>query len=49
VFGVPLSYREIGVLIDLGWLREGAESNRKQVGQAIACLLREAAISKRWR
>ena len=41
LFPVPLTSSEIEVLISLGWLREGEESNRQHVGEAVANALRE--------
>ena len=38
---MPLTGREIEVLISLGWLRDGAEGNRQDVGHAVAALIRE--------
>jgi hypothetical protein len=41
LYPVPLTSREIDVIISLGWLREGEESNRERVGEAVANALRE--------
>ena len=41
LYPVPLSSRDIDVLISLGYLREGAEGNREQVGEAVAAVIRE--------
>jgi hypothetical protein len=41
LFPVPLTSCDIDVLISLGYLREGAEDNRQQVGEAIAAVIRE--------
>jgi hypothetical protein len=45
LFPVPLTGHEIEVLVNLGWLREGAESDRENVGRAVAAAIRELAIS----
>jgi hypothetical protein len=34
---------EIGVLVRLGWLKEGAETDRGRVGEAVAAAIREMA------
>jgi hypothetical protein len=41
LFPVPLTSRDIEVLISLRYLREGAEGNRQQVGEAVAAIVRE--------
>jgi hypothetical protein len=41
LFPVPLTNREIDVLVTLGWLPEGEETDRERVGQAVANALRE--------
>ena len=41
LYPVPFSYREIDMLIALGWLPEGEEANRERVGEAVANALRE--------
>lgn len=40
VYRVPLTHYEIGKLIALGYLREGGESDRDQVGEAVAAAIR---------
>jgi hypothetical protein len=41
LYPVPLSSRDIDVLVSLRYLREGAEGNRQQVGEAVAAVIRE--------
>jgi hypothetical protein len=41
LYPAPLSADEINVLINLGWLREGAESDRACVGDALAAVIRD--------
>ena len=41
LYPVPLSSRDIDVLVSLRYLREGAEGNRQQVGEAVAAVVRE--------
>jgi len=41
LYPVPLGCREIDLLVALGWLPEGQESNRERVGKAVANALRE--------
>jgi hypothetical protein len=40
LYPAPLSADEINVLINLGWLREGAESDKACVGDALAAVIR---------
>jgi hypothetical protein len=41
LYVVPLTSRDIDVLVSLRYLREGAEGNRQQVGEAVAAVIRE--------
>ena len=41
LYPVPLSSRDIAALISFSYLREGAEDNRQQVGEAVAAVIRE--------
>src|SRR5262245_35694086 len=41
LYPLPLGCREIDLLIALGWLPEGEEANRQQVGEAVAVVIRE--------
>jgi hypothetical protein len=43
LYPAPLGDVEIGALIDLGWLPEGAEIDRRRVGEAVAAALRDMA------
>ena len=46
LYPVPLGATEIDMLIGLGWLPEGAESDRKRVGMAVAAAIRDLALNK---
>jgi pyrroloquinoline quinone (PQQ) biosynthesis protein C len=41
LYPVPLNSHDIDVLIGLHYLREGAERDRKHVGEAVAAVIRE--------
>ena len=41
LFPVPMTSRDIDVLINLRYLREGAQGNRARVGEAVAAVIRE--------
>ena len=43
LYRFPLGTLEIDALVTLGWLQEGAETDRDQVGAAVAGALREMA------
>jgi hypothetical protein len=47
VYGAPLGAVEINALVALGWLREGAESDRSKVGDAVSALLHDMALRLR--
>jgi hypothetical protein len=47
LYPAPLGADEIDALIALGWLREGTESDRTRVGEALAALVRDMALNKR--
>jgi hypothetical protein len=40
LFPTPLGAREIDVLVTLNYLPEGAEENRRRVGEAVAAAIR---------
>ena len=46
LYPVPLGATEIDMLIGLGWLPEGAESDRERVGMAVAAAIRDLALNK---
>ena len=46
LYPVPLAATEIDMLIGLGWLPEGAESDREHVGTAVAAAIRDLALNK---
>jgi hypothetical protein len=46
LYPAPLGAAEIDALIALGWLREGTESNRIRVGEALAAIVRDMALNK---
>ena len=43
LYPAPLGALEIDALINLGWLREGAEVDRVRVGEAVAAAIRDMA------
>ena len=43
LYAAPLSAVEIDALVALGWLREGTETDRRCVGEALAALVRDMA------
>lgn len=46
LYPVPLGATEIDMLIGLGWLPEGAESDRERVATAVAAAIRDLALNK---
>ena len=43
LYPAPLGAVEIDALVNLGWLREGTETDRGRVGEAVAAAIREIA------
>ena len=43
LYPAPLGAVEIDALVALGWLREGTETDRGRVGQAVAAAIRDMA------
>lgn len=43
LYPAPLGALEIDALVNLGWLREGAEVDRVRVGEAVAAAIRDMA------
>jgi hypothetical protein len=43
LYPAPLGAAEIDALMAAGWLREGAETDRGRVGEAVAALIRDMA------
>jgi hypothetical protein len=46
LYPTPLGAREIDALVNLGWLREGAEADRVRVGEAVAAIWLRASELK---
>ena len=47
LYPAPLGAGEIDTLVTLGWLREGAETDRRRVGEAVAAAIRDMASTFR--
>ena len=43
LYPAPLGASEIDALVALGWLREGTETDRGRVGEAVAAAIRDMA------
>jgi hypothetical protein len=43
LYPAPLGAGEIDALVALGWLREGTETDRGRVGEAVAAAIRDMA------
>jgi hypothetical protein len=47
LYPAPLGAVEIDALVALGWLREGTETDRGRVGEAVAAAIRDMAYRLR--
>jgi hypothetical protein len=47
LYPAPLGAVEIDALVALGWLREGTETDRNRVGEAVAAAIRDFASRSR--